>query len=90
MPYRVPSSLDTGRAEIFSFCMVRQARLMVAAADRVGGVSKSRSRTWVRTLVSSLGGWKPKRSSTVWVSSLIWPRRAASYCRWPRAFFSAA
>jgi len=39
MPNRVPSSLATGMAEILSFCMVRQARLMVAAADRVAGVS---------------------------------------------------
>ena len=64
--------------------------LMVAAGDRVGGVSKSRSRTWVQTLLMSSGGWAPNRSSTAWVSSLICPSRAAQYCRCPRAFFSAA
>ena len=39
IPYRVPSSLATGRTESLSVCMTCQARLMVAAADRVGGVS---------------------------------------------------
>ena len=59
MPYSVPSSLATGSTEIRSACMVCHARLMVAAADRVGGVSKSRSRTCVRTLLISSGALTP-------------------------------
>ena len=39
MPYRVPSSLATGMAEILLFCISPQARLMVTPVFNVGGVS---------------------------------------------------
>ena len=83
--------MATGRAEMF-FCSwsTFQARPSVTAPLRMGGVSKSRSRTWVYILVIRLGGWKPNRSSTIWVSSETWPRQAASYSRSPRALRRAA
>ena len=42
---------------------------MVTAAENTGGLSNSRSRTWVCMLWIRLGGAKPKRFKTIWVSS---------------------
>ena len=73
-----------------SRCSSCQARSTVAALSSAGGVSKLRSLTWVRRLWISVGGSKPKRSSTSWVSSLTRPSRAATYSLSPRAFLSWA
>ena len=71
MPNSVPSAFVTGMAEMFSSRMVRHARSIVTVEFSAGGVSKSRSRTCVRTLLMCTGGWKPKRSSMCLVSSLM-------------------
>ena len=53
IPYRVPSSLTTGTAEMRCSCITDHARSMVTEKLKQGGVSKSRSQTWVRTVRSS-------------------------------------
>ena len=90
MPYSVPSSLTTGMAEIFCSRMSFHARSMVTEASRQGGLSKSRSCTWVRTFWMKRGGLKWNRSSIRFVSSLMVPRWTATYSFSPSAFFSAA
>ena len=79
IPCRCPSSSVTGMAEIWeSSCISDQARFTVTASCKMGGMSKSRSWTWVRTFLSSMGGSKPKRFKISFVSSLRWPSRAAT------------
>ena len=79
MPNSFPSSSVTGMARMpWSLLSTDQARLTVTDRWMAGGVSYSRSRTWVRTSRSSWGGSKPNRSSTIWVSSLTGPSRAAT------------
>ena len=90
IPYREPSSLTTGMAEIFCSRMSFHARSMVTEASRHGGRSKSRSFTCVRTFWIKRGGLKWNRSSIRLVSSLTVPRWTATYSFSPSAFFSAA
>ena len=75
---------------IYPSPMADQARLTVTASWRLGGTSKSRSWTWVRMFLMSRGGSKPNRFKISLVSSLRWPRRAATYCRSPTALHRAA
>ena len=91
MPVSRPCASTTGTAGTEpSDCSTFHARLMGTAELSTGGVSKSRSRTCVRRECSSAGGSKPKRSSTICVSSLTGPSRAAAKLRSPSAARSAA
>ena len=90
VPCRVPSSFMTGMTDTFCSRIMRQARFIVTEEFSAGGVSKSRSRTCVRTSFIWCGGSKPNLSSMRWVSSLICPRQAAVYSLSPRALRSAA
>ena len=91
IPSRWPSSSVTGMAEMcLSSSMADQARFTVTARLRMGGVSKSRSITWVRMFLMNRGGSKPKRFRISLVSSLRWPSRAATYSRSPVALRRAA
>ena len=92
MPNRRPSSVATGMDSMCrpSSCISAQAWCTVTACESTGGVSKSRSRTCVRTVRSSGGGAKPNLSSTSCVWSLMPPMRAAVYARSPSALRSEA
>ena len=91
IPTKCPSSSAMGMEDrCRSVSITDQARLMVRASWRMGGVSKSKSCTWVRMLVRKRGGSKPKRFKMSFVSSLMWPSRAAVYSRSPTALRRAA
>ena len=88
MPKSFPASLAMGRdAEGSSLSLMSsQARWTVTASDRIGGLSKLRSFTWVRTSWRRMGDSKPNRCKMRLVSSLSTPRRQATYCLSPRAW----
>ena len=71
VPNRLPSELRTGMTEIFCSFIMCHALSIVTLESSTGGVSKSRSRTCVRTSFINLGGLKPNLSSIRCVSSLI-------------------
>ncbi|CCX41100.1 unknown [Clostridium sp. CAG:1024] len=81
MPNRRPSSSVTGMDSMeaweSSLRSSSQAWWIVTALDKMGGVSKSRSLTCVRTLRRYSGASNPNLSSTSCVWSEITPMRAA-------------
>ena len=88
MPKSFPSSLAMGSdAEGKSLSLMSsQARWTVTASERMGGLSKFRSFTWVRTSWRRMGDSNPNRCKMRLVSSLSTPRRQATYCLSPRAW----